>query len=125
MRVLFVDDESSVRELLAAFCQYLEISYATAGNAEEALRLLEREMFSLIVTDVEMPGMSGVRLASEVRKLYPEIGVFVFSGVSLSPLDAQQSVRLFDKVFHKPEDYSRLIAEVMKYLAIRQYPFLA
>lgn len=125
MRVLFVDDENSVRELLSAFCEILEIGYATAANTEDALCNLEKEGFSLIVTDIEMPGLNGIYLANEVRRRYPQSGVFAFSGSLFQEHEARQYSQLFDKIFQKPHDYSRLMAEIMKYIALKKYPFLA
>ncbi|MCX7934472.1 MAG: response regulator [Planctomycetota bacterium] len=124
MRVLFVDDESSVRDLIAIFCNILEIEYAIAANVEEALSALEKETFALVVTDLEMPDKNGAYLACEVRQRYPQTGVFAFSGTPFSAHHVHQGTYIFEKIFHKPQDYSRLMAEVMKYLALRKYPFL-
>lgn len=69
-RILIVDDERAIRMMLL---DYLEVSYEieTAETGEEALAILEKERFDLVISDINMPGMSGPQLLSKVRKVYP------------------------------------------------------
>ncbi len=78
--ILIVDDEESVRNMLRI---HLSPNYlcATAASAEEALRLLKLNTFSIVLTDVIMPGLSGVELLREITMRYPETVVIVFSGI--------------------------------------------
>lgn len=71
--ILIVDDERAIRMMLA---DYLENSYTilVAENAAEALSMLEQTPHvDLIISDINMPGMSGLELLHIVRKLYPSI----------------------------------------------------
>ncbi|MFP4680933.1 MAG: response regulator [Chitinispirillaceae bacterium] len=70
-KVLFVDDEVSIRTMLLDF---FENSYEvhTAEDASVALKKMEEHSFDLIVSDINMPGMSGPELLSEVRRKYPK-----------------------------------------------------
>ena len=54
----------------------------SAASAEEALALLEREQVDLLFTDVVMPGMSGLQLASQVRARTPGLPILLASGYS-------------------------------------------
>lgn len=124
MRVLFVDDDHAVCELLTTVCSALDVDFEVVTRAEDALEKLAAEEFALCVTDLTMPAMDGVTLANQIRKQYPDMGVFAFTGESSSyPLRELDTV--FDKIYLKPSDYSRMIADSMKFLAIRKYPFLA
>jgi CheY-like chemotaxis protein len=124
MRVLFVDDDKSVCDLLTVFCSSLGMEFRTVNRAQEALELCEEEDFTLVVTDLQMPEMDGMALAIELRQRYPGMAIYAFTGDSrVYPMKMLRES--FDKVFLKPSDYSRLIADAMKYLAIRKYPFLA
>ncbi len=79
-RILIVDDEESVRNLFAC---YLGETYSceTAANAQEALAILAREPFALVVTDIQMPGLSGIELLRKIREHYKETAVIIISGI--------------------------------------------
>src|SRR5205085_2057798 len=80
-RILLVDDEESVRSLLFDF---LSESYScqTASSTREALDKLAAEPFALVISDMIMPGLSGVELLREVSAQYPETAVIMLSGVN-------------------------------------------
>jgi two-component system, NtrC family, sensor kinase len=79
-RVLIVDDEEPLRKL---FSQVLGERYEchTAADAGEALTCLERESFALVITDVIMPGLSGVEILPKIAERFPDTAVIVVSGV--------------------------------------------
>ena len=67
-RVLLVDDMHDDVELLAILLAPLEASVVVAGSAKEALAILDDQIVDLVVTDLNMPGKSGLELAREVRR---------------------------------------------------------
>ena len=78
-RVLIVEDDDAVCMLLAA---YLGSNYqcTTAGNAEAALKLLESAgPFNLVITDINMPGASGLQLCQRIHDRYSETVVILVS----------------------------------------------
>jgi two-component system response regulator PilR (NtrC family) len=79
--ILVVDDDDIIRETL---CELLSEDYAcqTAATAEEALAKLESQPFDVVLTDVSMPGLSGLDLLNRVVKLYPGTPVIIVSGLS-------------------------------------------
>src|SRR3989440_8143723 len=79
-RLLIVDDEEAVRNLFAA---YLEETYTckTAGDAQEALDMLAREPYALVLSDMQMPGLGGIELLRKIVERYPETAVIMISGV--------------------------------------------
>lgn len=80
-RILVVDDEECVRNL---FATYLSESFSCAGaaNAQEALELLAREPFALVITDMQMPGLSGVELLRKITEHYGDTAVIIVSGIN-------------------------------------------
>src|SRR5499426_3204313 len=80
-RVLAVDDQRYFRELIAGLL--LEEGYATetAASGEEALRILERSDFDVVLTDLVMPGMDGSELLRRVKQRNPDQDVVVVTGV--------------------------------------------
>ena len=79
--ILVVDDDDVIRETL---CELLSQDYScqTADTAEEALAKLEAQVFDVVVTDVSMPGLSGMELLNRVLQLYPGTPVIMISGLS-------------------------------------------
>ena len=90
--ILVVDDDEVIRDTL---CELLEYEYAcqTADTAEEALAKLEAQRFDVILTDVSLPGLSGMELLERVLQLYPGTPVIVISGIS----DEEQAQSLMSK----------------------------
>jgi putative two-component system response regulator len=80
-RILIVDDEQDLRIIFKRFLEVDGYDCEIVGSAEEALDQLTREEFSLVITDINMPGMSGIDLLREIRRRYPEVAVLVISAV--------------------------------------------
>jgi signal transduction histidine kinase len=79
-RILVVDDEEQVRNLFSLFLSD-DYDCATASSADEALALLAREPFALVISDVMMPGRNGIELLREVVARYPDTVVIMCSSV--------------------------------------------
>lgn len=83
MRVLIVDDEEVIREGLRALIDWEAEGFdevRCAAGAEEATALLERELPELIITDIVMPGMSGLDFAKKIRARYPSVRFVILTG---------------------------------------------
>jgi len=91
-RILIVDDEEIVRKL---FVNYLAERYdcSEAASTREALTLLAGTDFALVITDMIMPGLSGVELLRKIIEMYPYTGVIMASGIN-QPQRALDAVRL-------------------------------
>ena len=78
-RVLIIDDEEQIRNLLI---DVLGTSYqcSDAGSAEEALAALAKTTFDLVISDIDMGGMSGLELVPRVHSLSPDTVVVMVSG---------------------------------------------
>lgn len=83
-RVLIVDDSVLVRRMLSTFVEQdsaLELA-GFAPNAPLALQKAEQTTVDVVVLDVEMPGMNGIRAASEFRKRYPRLPILMCSALT-------------------------------------------
>lgn len=79
-RILIVDDETKLRALLAMALDADATTVVEAGSAEEALeKMASQDAFDLMVTDVRMPGMSGIDLVKRVKKERPELECIVMT----------------------------------------------
>jgi len=76
-RVLVVDDEENLRRVTQLKLQQAGYEAMTASDGRQALEVLARNPHDLIITDLKMPGMSGMDLLRRVREDYPEIIVVV------------------------------------------------
>jgi len=80
-RVLVVDDEPAACNLLSAILGPPAFHCTTASNGEEALVALQRGQFDAVISDLHMPGISGMELLAEVRRCYPHLAFLVTTGV--------------------------------------------
>ncbi len=78
-RVLVVDDEILIRWFIEKAVANWGYQVVTAGSSDEALDHLKSNNFDILITDIIMPGTSGVELISEVRKLGKNIGIVACS----------------------------------------------
>jgi response regulator RpfG family c-di-GMP phosphodiesterase len=81
VRVLAVDDEPAASKLLAIMLRPPSYRCSTAATGEEALVALQREPFDAVISDLQMPGISGLELLAEVRRSYPHVAFLVTTGL--------------------------------------------
>lgn len=67
-RILIVDDENSIRDIIKEYLDFAGYEYQEAANGLQALELLKNEIFDLIVLDIMMPQMDGISVLKELRK---------------------------------------------------------
>ena len=80
--VLVVDDMPEIRMVLKALLEEPEVEVLEAGNGREALELLEGVGVDLVVTDCQMPTMTGVELMAEAKTRYPKLPFIVVSSTA-------------------------------------------
>lgn len=119
-RVLFVDDEARVLRGLrrSLDCMRDEWQAVFAGSGLEALELMAQEPFDVVVSDMRMPGMSGVELLNEVRRLYPQTVRLALSGQS-SKESVLKSVGPIHQYLPKPCDVETLQATLSRVWTLR------
>jgi DNA-binding NtrC family response regulator len=79
-RVLVVDDEDIISVLLAEILTEEGYEVTAAANGNEAVNILEREKFDLIITDMVMPGMNGIEVLQAAFRLDPSYAVIMITG---------------------------------------------
>ena len=106
-RVLVVDDQASIRDLLAKTLALAEYDVDTAADASTALTRVRAAEYDLLIADLRMPGMDGLTLIRQVRKIRAELPVIIITGFS-SEASAIEAVNLgmagyLRKPFRVPE----------------------
>ncbi len=120
IRCLVVDDEAMLRRVLVRVLASAGYEVAEAGSGLEALDLLGRRPFDLVMSDIHMPGMDGIQLLAQVRALYPEVGVLMITAVT----DVQTAVACLNQgaldYIGKPFQVEEAIARVRQALERRR-----
>lgn len=92
-RILVVDDEGAIRYSVTKTLQRVGYRVDAVASGEEAKEILANYDFEVVLTDIRMPGMSGVELLAHIRENYPDVSVILMTGyASLST--AVESLRL-------------------------------
>jgi len=68
LKVLVVDDYEKMRQRICAILRQLSLNISEASNGVEALKILRKEKFDMVFTDIVMPEMDGFELCEEIRK---------------------------------------------------------
>ena len=92
-RVLLVEDDQMQRELLTELLEEEGFSVTAAGTGERAFDLFRRDNFDVVVTDVRLPGMSGLELLQRLKEVEPAVEVIVITAFS-SVDDAVKAIKM-------------------------------
>ncbi len=115
--VLVVDDDDAIRDTLYELFAEDHLCHA-AETAEKALEFLDVENYDVVLTDLSMPGLSGLELLGHVRQHQPATPVIIISGIS-DKAHAQGLIKMgaFDyllKPFHM-EDVEDCVARAIEH----------
>jgi two-component system NtrC family response regulator len=115
-RILVVDDDENLRWVLKTQLEDMGYLTSTAASGEEALALIEQELPALILTDLKMPGLSGMELLDRVRSEEPEVPVVIVTAFG-TVQSAVQAMRAgaYDYLT-KPIDFDELSLVVTRVL---------
>lgn len=119
-RILVVDDEPLVSELIINCLATERYECHAAHSTDKALELLEQNNYSLVVSDINMPGKTGIELLSIVKKRFPDVAVIMVTAVD-DRKTAIQSLHLgaYGYVI-KPFDLNEIVISVVNALERRR-----
>ena len=114
--ILVVDDEPIVRESIRDWLKDAGYQVATAESGEEALEMIDKQEFSVMILDVRLPGKTGINVLNEVKSLNPHIKSIVITAYPSVEL-AVEAMKLgaVDYLIKPvaPDDLERLIRETL------------
>ncbi|NNF17237.1 MAG: response regulator [Gammaproteobacteria bacterium] len=116
--VLIIEDEPAVREVLGGILRRTGLTITTAESGNQAIEMLatDRNKFDLVITDIVMPGMSGLELIKGLRVLCPKLPVIAMSGYSEDAIALAVQDKKNLRLFAKPIDHGELIKTIRDYL---------
>jgi two-component system, chemotaxis family, chemotaxis protein CheY len=121
LKVLIVEDSKATRELLAATLSALTgVEVVTAVSGFDALKVLPRHRFALIITDVNMPDINGLELINFVKKnpQYKDTPLFVVTTEGRAQ-DREKGLKLgASEYVVKPFEPEHLVSLVRRYLSL-------
>lgn len=112
-RILVIDDSPSALEALAMTLTQSGHQVSTCSHGKHARRILDREAFDLVLTDIYMPEEDGLQLIQEVRRRQPKLPVVAMSG-GAGRVDMLPAARLLGacQILRKPFSGADLLAAV-------------
>ncbi len=114
--ILIVDDEPIVRESIRDWLKDAGYKVATAETGEEALALVGKQDFSVIIMDVRLPGKTGVTVLKEVKALKPGIkSIIITAYPSAEMVTEARKLGVVDYLIKPiaPDDLERLVRETL------------
>src|SRR3984885_3132720 len=108
MNILLVEDSAEVSCITVEYLQELGHQVVAVAEAEKAIARLKHEIFDTVMTDIRLPGMSGLELARTLIKDYPNLPVVIASGygalnVELVLGEKQRTVLMLPKPYDLPD----------------------
>lgn len=114
-RILVVDDENEIRDMLSRHFRFIGYEVNTAANGQEALEILEKERTDIVISDIMMPVMGGIEMLDTIRQQYPMVHVIMITGyVTLENALACMRLGADTCIFKPLEDLAELEEAVSK-----------
>jgi len=110
-RVLVVDDEYGPRESIA-YTLATSFSVETADRAAEALKKIREQHYHVVVLDIRMPEMDGIKALEELRKIDPHVSVIILTGYGMLSTAQQAMLAGANQYLRKPPDVTELVDAV-------------
>ena len=114
--ILIVDDEPIVRESIRDWLKDAGYQVLTAETGEEALEMVNKQDFSVIVLDIRLPGQTGITVLKQVKALKPEIKSIIITAYPTEELlNEAKRLGAIDYLIKPiaPDDLEKLIRETL------------
>jgi CheY-like chemotaxis protein len=100
-KILVVDDNSVVRDVVSRMLSLLGHEVSSADSGEKGLSIFLGNIFDIVLSDYEMPGMDGVALACSIKRSAPRTQVVIMTGAGSEAIFSRKSTAV-DQVISKP-----------------------
>jgi len=107
-RILIVEDDEEMRALLRDVIEEEGHETDSVNNGSEAFRKLVKQSFDLIITDIRMPGLTGLDILPGMRKLHPEVPIVVITAFGSEEIQRKALERGANAYLEKPIHFQKL-----------------
>ena len=107
-RILIVEDDEEMRSLLKDFFMEEGFEIDAVSNGSEAFRRLVKEPFDLVITDIRMPGLTGLDILPGIKKLQPETSIIVITAFGSEEVHRRAFERGATAYLEKPIHFHKL-----------------
>lgn len=119
-KILVIDDEEQVRNVLMQGLSHINHQVTTARNGEEGLQLFKEKKFDLVLTDLGMPNMSGWEVCKAIKEMSPNTPVGMITGWGMEIDPAKREEIGVDFVLSKPFDLHQVVNIIAKTIDLNQ-----
>ena len=116
-RLLIIDDHASFRQTLAGLLRFAGHTVFEAGEGSAGLALLRQELLDLVVTDQDMPGLTGWDVARLVKATHPRIPVVLVAGGTDGDIALRSRREQVDAILRKPFPLRELLVLIARLTA--------
>lgn len=109
LSILIVDDDEDIRANVSDILGELGYRTSTAQDGSAALDLVERHRFDVALLDMRMPGMDGLTLYRNIRKLQPQTAAFLVTAYAGEGVEQEAKALGIRDVVRKPVDFPEIL----------------
>ena len=107
-RIMIIEDDAEMRSLLIEFLGEDGYQVDSAETGSEALSKITKEVFDLIVTDIRMPGLTGLDILSSIKKHQPQVSIIVITAFGNEEVYRRSMERGASAYLEKPVCFNKL-----------------
>ncbi|PLY04334.1 MAG: hypothetical protein C0625_16780 [Arcobacter sp.] len=112
LSILFVDDEEDIRDSVKSFFNKFVKKFFLASNGEEGLKTFKEENIDVIITDIVMPKMDGLKMIEEIKKINPKVFIIIISATDNNIINENTSYNLRIKKPILFEDIEKILKSI-------------
>mgnify|MGYP005845748583 FL=1 len=119
-RILVIDDEDSVRDILSRMLQTKGHQVVVASNGEEGIERFKSEPFDLVFTDLGMPRLSGWEVGKAIKEINPKVPIAMITGWGVELDREKMSESGIDLIVSKPFNFDQVVALVSEAMGLKE-----
>ena len=119
-KILIIEDEEDVCNLLKDILTYEGHEVETASNGKRGIEKFKKKVFDMVLTDLGMPGMSGWQVAEKIKGINGNVPIALITGWSIDLKESEIKERGIDFVIKKPYELDQLVNMVQEGMILRE-----
>src|ERR1700722_14062271 len=117
-RVLVAEDNPAVREFIVRSLLSANYKITAVADGQQALDILAKEKFDVLVTDIVMPNLDGIALALKAVRLFPDLRIVMISGYAQERMRAHNLDALVHRIIAKPFSLEEICAALKESMSL-------